>query len=123
MRGASRLSHFTIDAIRDPAVLAMVERVRTVADPAMDARGHSSVDVAIDMTDGRRFALALDVAPGFPGNGLTDAEHFQRFDDCMAYAPRALAADRARAWLDAIDSLEDIDDVRQLLPLLVVDAG
>ncbi|MCP5266225.1 MAG: MmgE/PrpD family protein [Burkholderiaceae bacterium] len=123
VRGVARLSHFTIDAIRDPAVLAMVERVRTVADPAMDARGHSSVDVAIDTTDGRRFALALDVAPGFPGNGLTDAEHFQRFDDCMAYAPRALAADRARAWLDAIDSLEDVDDVRQLLPLLVVEAG
>lgn len=119
VRGASRLAHFRVDAIRDPDVNALVERISTVADPAMDARGHSSVDVIITTTDGRRHARGLDIAPGFPGNGLSEAEHFGRFQDCLDYAGGTLEPSASAAWLRAIDQLESIDDVRDLLALLI----
>lgn len=123
VRGASRLAHFRIEAINDPAVNALIERIAALADPAMDARGHSSVDVIITTTDGRRHERGLDIAPGFPGNGLSEAEHFGRFQDCLDYSGGTLPAAASDAWLQAIDQLESVDDVRGLLPLLVARAA
>lgn len=122
VRKTSKLSHFGPAAIDDPAVRALVERVEVVADPALDARGHTAVDLGIDDVDGVRHAAQLDLAPGFPGRPLTDAEHRQRFDDCLDYAavpfPRAQAAE----LLAAIDALDELEDVGRLVRLLVAPA-
>jgi 2-methylcitrate dehydratase PrpD len=120
-RRASKLAHFERAASEDPVVRGLVDKVRVVPDAAMDARGHSSVDVAITTIDGRRLARGLDIAPGFPGNGLTDAEHLQRFADCIDYAPRKPRAEQTAAWLDAVAHLEAVDDVRPLLRHLIVE--
>lgn len=120
VRGASKLAHFHPDALHDPAIGALIERVDVVADPAMDLRGHSSVDVAITTRDGRRHARGLDIAPGFPGNCLSDTEHLRRFHDCIDYAARRPDPARVRGWLDAVERLEEVDDVRGMLGKLVV---
>lgn len=118
VRGRSTLADFRVEAIGDPAVAALVPRIRVRAEPALDARGHSAVDLAIDTVDGRRLAGGLDIAPGFPGNALSADAHRARFDDCIDYAPVRPAPGQAGRWLDAIDALEAVDDVRSLLPLL-----
>ena len=68
----------------------LIERVTVEADAALDARGHTAVDVLLHTDDGRTHARSLDIAPGFPDNPLSDAQQRARFDDCMAYAPRPL---------------------------------
>ena len=74
-------------------------------------------DVRIRTTDGRVFERGLDIAPGFPGNDLSDAQQQARFDDCMAYAPRPLP--QVPQFLQALQCLDQLDDARELARLLV----
>lgn len=119
VRGSSRLAHFRPEQVADPAVLELARRVTAVADPALDARGHSSVDVAITTAEGAVHVRKLDIAPGYPGNELDDAQHQQRFRDCMAYAARPLPAAQVDAFLATVDRLERIPDVREMLKQLI----
>ena len=120
VRRSSTLDHFRPEQVADPAVLALVDRVHTVGDPAMDERGHTAVDVIVTTADGTRHTRGLDIAPGFPGRPLSDAQHRARFADCMAYAPRPLAPGRQTALLDGIEQVAGLADARELLALLVV---
>lgn len=119
VRKASKLHHFRPEQIDDPEVLAIVGRTDVVADAAMDARGHSAVDLTVVDTDGRRHAKQLDVAPGFPGRPLSDAEHRERFDACIEYSQVGFSRAQADELAAAIDTLDDLDDVRSLIRLLV----
>ncbi|HEX2542935.1 MAG TPA: MmgE/PrpD family protein [Caldimonas sp.] len=121
VRGSSQLRHFAPAQVDDPAVRAMIGRVRVVADEALDARGHAAVDLAVTTSDGRTHVRRLDIPPGFPGNALDDAQHLARFRDCLAYAPQPPSAAQAEQLLQALDGLAALPDVRALLPLLVVD--
>lgn len=118
VRRASRLEHFRPEAIVDPAVLALAQRVTARADPALDARGHSAVDLVLTTTDGTHHARSLDVAPGYPGNPLSDAQQLARFNDCMAYAPRPPAPAQVQALLAGIDGVAALPDARVLLQAL-----
>ncbi len=120
VRRSSALDHFRVERIVEPAVLQMVARVRVESHPALDVRGHTAVDVALHTTDGRVHERALDIAPGYPGNPLGDAQQRDRFDACMAYAPRPLPAAQAEAFLLAVEQLGELDDARRLAELLVV---
>lgn len=119
VRGDSQLAHFRPEQVADDAVLALARRVSAVADPALDARGHSSVDVTLVTADGQSHVRTLDIAPGYPGNELDDDQHQKRFRDCMAYAAHPLAASQVDALLTAIERLHELRDVRDLLRHLV----
>ena len=120
VRQSSALQHFRVDAVQDDRVLGLIDRVRAVADPAMNARGHTAVDVQLTMRDGTVHHRALDIAPGFPGNDLSDAQQQARFADCMAYAPHALPAAQVQALQAVLQDLERLSDARELVSLLVV---
>jgi hypothetical protein len=80
-----------------------------IADPELDRRGHSAVDLELLTTDGRRADRSYDISPGYPGNGLGPDEHRARFDDCMAYAPYPLSEDQiARLLAEAEDESPDV---------------
>ena len=97
----------------------MIERIDVIADASMNVRGHTAVDLEVTTTGGRVLKRALDIAPGFPGAELTDAQHRARFDDCLAYAPHALPAAQAQRLIDAIEHVDALDDARALARLLV----
>lgn len=120
VRRSSKLCHFRPEQIDDREVLAMVERTNVVADAAMDARGHSAVDLTVIETGGRRHVKRLDIAPGFPGRPLSDAEHRERFDACIEYSQVGFPRAQGNELAAAIDALDDLDDVRSLVRLLVV---
>lgn len=119
-RNASTLVNFKEEAIRAPEVQDLIDRTTVVSDQGLIPRGHTAVDLAIVTTDGRRIVKQLDIAPGFPGNELTDEEHRSRFAQCLEYAPRPLPSHQGAEVLSAIESVEKIGDVRSLLRLLVL---
>lgn len=119
-RRSSKLHHFTPAQVNDPVLRGLIDRIDVIADPALDARGHSAVDLTLNLVSGTTLARKLDIAPGFPGADLSDAQHLNRFDDCLAYAPKPLAAAQRAACLIALERLSDLDDARQLATLLVV---
>lgn len=120
VRRSSTLSHFKIEQIADAALQLMIARVQVESHAALDARGHTAVDLVLHTTDGKVHERALDIAPGYPGNPLSDAQQRERFDACMAYAPRPLPTAQAEAFLAALEHLAELDDARRLAELLVV---
>ena len=122
-RGSSQLAHFDPASVADPALRPLVDRIAVVADPALDVRGHTAVDLVLTTTDGRVLRDGLDIAPGFPGAGLSDAQHRARFDDAVAYAaqvaPRTPSAAQRADFLARLDRLPALADARDLARALV----
>ncbi|CAN5340948.1 MmgE/PrpD family protein [soil metagenome] len=120
LRQSSQLQHFRVGMVAEPAVQALLRKVSAVSDPALDARGHTAVDVAVRTTEGAVHRRQLDIAPGYPGNALSEAQHRQRFRDCMAYAAHPLPAAQVDAFLAAAEALAALPDARALMDALVV---
>jgi 2-methylcitrate dehydratase PrpD len=120
LRGSSKLSHFEEEAIRDPRVLKLARRVDVVMDPAMEARGHTPVDVTVHTKDGKERFRQIDIAPGFPGNPLSQEEHEARFRDCIAYAHKPLWKEKVREIVENATNVEQLNDVRVLIPSLLL---
>ena len=120
VRRSSKLAHFRPEQIVDAQVQQLIPRVRIEGDASMNPRGHTAVDLVLRTEDGRVFERGLDIAPGFPGNDLSDAQQQARFDDCMAYAPRPLPQAHRSQFLAALQQLDRLDDARRLATLLVL---
>lgn len=119
VRRSSKLAHFVPAEVHDAAVRSLTDRIAVIADPALDVRGHTAVDLKVSTVGGEVLTRSLDIAPGFPGAELDDAQHLARFRDCLAYAPRPPAPDKVDRYLSALSTLATLDDVRTLVPLLV----
>ncbi len=120
VRRGSQLRDFTPASVADHAVRALLARIAVHADPALDARGHTAVDLIVTTTDGHRLERSLDVAPGFPGADLSDEQHAARFADCLAYAPRSPSPTQADRLVDAIEGLEQLGRAQALVDLMIV---
>lgn len=117
-RRASKLAHFAPAQVADARLRPLIDRIEVIADAALDARGHTAVELEVTTNRGHVLVRALDIAPGFPGAELSDAQHRARFDDCVSYAPHPPTPQQVADLLAAIDHLEALDDARRLGALL-----
>jgi len=122
-RRGSKLAHFAPVQVADAQLRPLIDRIEVVADAALDARGHTAVDLEVTTTGGRVLARALDIAPGFPGAELSDAQHRVRFDDCVDYAPHRPPVQQVTELLAAIEQVASLDDAREFGALLTVAAA
>jgi 2-methylcitrate dehydratase PrpD len=119
VRKSSKLLHFEESSIRDPAVLGLAEKVRVISDPALEARGHTPLDMRVFTVDGKEYARGMDIAPGFPGRPLKKEEHEERFRDCVRFSGKAPGVEKIDAIVRAVHSLEEMEDGRALIPLML----
>jgi 2-methylcitrate dehydratase PrpD len=115
VRGAAKLQHFTPEAVADPLVRRLIDKVTVIADPALDARDHAAVDLRVTFADGREAVLGLDHAPGFPDAPLDEAAHVARFNDCLAYAKKHHSPEKGARLVALINGIDDASDVRALV--------
>lgn len=106
----------------DPAVLAFMQRIKVIEDPALTARtggagGAVPTRVAATLADGQRVAREVDHAPGFPGRPLTRADVERKFRGNVGKNWSKAQADAMLAKLWALDL---VDDLPSLLRELVV---
>jgi 2-methylcitrate dehydratase PrpD len=118
LRGRSSIRHFTSEAVQDPDIRPFISKITVAPDPALILRGHTAMDMEIVMADGRVYQGGIDVAPGFPGNPLTDDDHMQRFMDCIDVAPEWFERDRVGGIVAFITRVEEKPDIRALVALL-----
>jgi 2-methylcitrate dehydratase PrpD len=102
---------FSDGAVRDPAVMALRERVSAIVDQAI---GEDQVRIAIVLKDGRRLDKFIEHAIGSARNPMTDAQLEAKF---RSLAEGALPADRASRLLDFCRNLEHAADAGQLARL------
>jgi 2-methylcitrate dehydratase PrpD len=121
LRKSSKLMHFDVPAIRDPKVLALLEKIHMSPDPALDERGHNTAcELTATLHDGTVYRRRLDVAPGFPENPLKPEEHEERFWDCISYSGNLFRREDMEGCLSLVNSLEEVEDVTAcIVPLLV----
>ncbi len=118
VRQSSKLAHFRAEEVQEPAVIALVGRVKVVPDISLETRGHTAADISLVTSDGRTYRKSIDIAPGYPGNPLRDEEHLVRFNDCMNFSRIPLTHDHVQALVDAIASVDELPDARILARLL-----
>ncbi|MGJ3561386.1 hypothetical protein ACR6C2_36490 [Streptomyces sp. INA 01156] len=118
LNGSSRLEHFAPAAVTGKAVGDLAARVHVTADSALDERGHSAVDLIVVSGDSEQH-FRLDIAPGFPGNALSQEDHDRRLQDCLAAAASPLPDSRIDKLMESLRTLEELDDVTDLVADLI----
>ena len=110
---------FTEAKIMDPTIRAQLNKVKVIADPAIEAvfPELQRVRVVIRTTDGREMEKQLDYPKGDPRNPLTDAEITGKF---RALADGIAGPGDVERMQAAINRTEEYDDVRELMSELVV---
>jgi 2-methylcitrate dehydratase PrpD len=119
LRKDSRLEHFVPSAVTDPRIMPLARKVHITADPALEKRGLLAMDMTATTRSGAVQRLSVDVPHGFPGDPLTPAEHLKRFQHCLDYARRPPAKQNAEQVVSSVERLEELEDVRSLIPLLL----
>lgn len=123
VRHSSKLADFEPDAIRNPEISDLIKRIKVVPDEQLGESGNPRFVLRLQTVDGQTHENSLEIAPGFPGSELSDAEHLERFHACMAYAPWPLAAVQIENFLEQAQELEKVENATSILENLIVDGA
>ena len=124
VKGDVRLQDYTDEGLRDPAVLAMADRVAYRAEAAFpDVVGGSSAvsrpTVEIRTRDGRLHARKVDHVPGDPRQPVAREFLEAKFRDCARFSARPLDAGRVERVIERVWNLENLADATEIARLLV----
>jgi 2-methylcitrate dehydratase PrpD len=109
LHGSAGVAQYTDRAVSDPVTLALRARVTVQHDGTMPV---GAARVAVCLHDGQAFEAAVEHARGSLESPLTDDELEQKLFTLAAYGCPALDA---APLADAIWSIENADDVRDLM--------
>ena len=72
---------FAPEKFRDPAVLALMQKIKVAEDPALTARtgGAVATRVTATLADGRRISREVDYAPGFAERPMSTTDVERKF--------------------------------------------
>ncbi|MEA2008835.1 MAG: MmgE/PrpD family protein, partial [Chloroflexota bacterium] len=110
---------FSDEKLRDPRIWALLDKIRVVADPQIDALfpGVKRARVSITTTEGATHTAQVDHAKGSPQNPLSDDEIVAKF---RANAAKVFTKDRQDAIIEATWNFEEVEDIGEYMGLLVV---
>lgn len=121
VHGQVQLQHMTPEAIADPQVVALAEKVTVAVDPELERThgrviGPSIVEVALK--DGRRPSLRVDAVKGHPTNPMSFDDCAEKFWACAPFASRPLDRSRLEQAIESVRRLERVEDVSEVIGLL-----
>ena len=109
------------DKLRDPRVLAFMQKTTVVEDPAfaMPPGNAPSTRITAILDDGRKITRQVDNMPSFPGQPISRADVERKFRDNVGKRWRP---ERTAAILETLWALERAENVRAVLGQLVLPA-
>lgn len=114
LRRKAGIQEFTDEFVASEPIQQMMTKVSTVFDSKIEAMGFDIIRsvVEVDLMDGRTLVQPSDERyRGSPKWPFTMAELRERFADC---ASLVLAKDRIQRALEQIESIEKLNDIREL---------
>jgi len=117
VRGRVDLASFFPEALADPAIHALAERITCRIDPAIPLRDTVSGTVRLRIA-GTVHDCHVSPAPGHPDLPMTTAQMRAKFDDCAGRARIPLVAGRRDTVWAALESITDTGSLDRLLGLL-----
>lgn len=113
------LSCFTEEAIRDQSILDVASKIGIENDPEFDTGGLEPVRMRIKTYDGKTYETLARTATGSPEKPATFEECIDKFKGCVEFAGNRLKKENADRLVDMIAGLEDVEDIRTLIELMV----
>jgi 2-methylcitrate dehydratase PrpD len=115
--GRVGISTFTDDKTRDPAIRALMPKIRVRVDPDIpgDAERHMWTRVTVRLADGRSLTVGPREVPGHPSRPLSADALREKFEEC---ARLALPQDRVESVRQMLETLETCPDLRSLTAIL-----
>jgi aconitate decarboxylase len=113
---AGRLNDFTAEALGDPQMLALADRLQIIEDGNPDPNALLPQRVEVDLADGRTLARSVKAVLGSPARPLAVDAMRAKFDMCWLAATE-LSLDLGAALWNAIAALDTLEDVRVLAAL------
>ncbi len=110
---------FKPEVLDDAATLALGRRFEIGIDDNPDPNALTPISVAIELTDGARHEITLDVVYGNPAKAMTRDAHLAKFRRNWRAGAMALDENKAEQLIDLVDNLEAVDDVSRLVDLMV----
>ncbi len=123
-RGNVKLRDYTDAGLRDPAALAMADKVsyRAVPGAKMERGGSSGsigmVAVEIKTKDGRVLTSQPDSVPGDPKQRVGWEVIESKFRDCVSFAAKPIAAKNIDRVIELVRDLENQRDVTEIMRLI-----
>jgi 2-methylcitrate dehydratase PrpD len=111
------LDIFTDDAVRDQNILKLAERIEMRLDPNLKASdpGGRPCRVTMRLKNGQTHSCEKEHAKGSPEVPMTPDELSGKFTDCARLTLDRDATERAREYIESLETLSDIRPLCQLL--------
>lgn len=119
LRKSCKLGHFDEPSVKEPKIMELVKKIHTFSDPALDERSQLAAEMKVRMTDGAVYHKSVDFPLGAPENPLTKEKLMDKFYDCVSYGGKPLPQENIERIVSLVGKLEELDDVRVLIPLLI----
>jgi len=119
-RGKVTMEHYTDIAISSQDILEVAGKIKVEVDP--EPSPTHVVDPArlrITTKDGKVYFKQVDHALGSPEFPLTFKDCAEKFRDCASNAAKELPEKDVSRAIELIEQLENVDDVREIIKLLV----
>ncbi len=113
---------FAAERLRDPRILALIERIKVEPDTALDAKGRAkrfSAWMEVRRRHGDPIIVHIETRRGEGELLLSDAEVFEKYDALAAAVPGV----DGRALRDAVMAIETMPDMAALAALLCPSQG
>jgi 2-methylcitrate dehydratase PrpD len=112
------LSHYRGAHLTDPTTHELARLFHMEVDDNPDPNALTPHDVVVRFKDGRERRWHCAEMLASPARRFTRAQHLEKFRYCCGFATEKLADDKIERLIELVDRLEDVDDVRALIPLL-----
>ena len=115
--GTIRVASFNEDAVRDPALRPLMQKIKVIADDSIEALlpTKTLLRAVASTADGARHTVEVVNPLGHPDNPMQDHHIEEKF---LALAEPVLGKERCRAALDQWWHIQDSDDMGALMQML-----
>ena len=112
---------FSDAKIKDPVILGLTAKTVYEYDESLKSEFSKTMlpgKVRVEMEDGSVYEKRVDVVYGHPKNRMKWEDLVTKFRDCASFAKRKFSVGEINTIADAIEHLEDVDDVSEIMNLV-----
>ncbi|MCK4824552.1 MmgE/PrpD family protein, partial [bacterium] len=119
LRGRFEVQDITPEAINDPKVLQLVEKIHTRANDNLAKESFRATIVNIRTIDGKQYSRQVNYPRGSTCNRISKGEVIEKFLSNLEFAERPLPKENPERIIEIIDELERVEDISELIQLLI----
>ena len=119
LSGRLGIDDFSDERRHDPQTLALGRRIKAVIDGNPDPNALTPVTVVVRLQDGRELSRTIDTVYGNPAKPMTREAHLAKFRRNFETTLNPLPSTNADRLIEMLDTIEHLDDVREIGALLV----